>query len=91
MYKRGTVKVWRGFGENKRLNFIHILIKFSFTRGLLSEGLADAHSLAVFLSRRRPGPSCDARIHALRKGCTHVSARSSLPRSHTYDTNVLYI
>lgn len=85
MYKRGTVKVWRGFGENKRLNFIHILMI------IINEGLADAHSLAVFLSRRRPGPSCDARIHALRKGCTHVSARSSLPRSHTYDTNVLYI
>lgn len=52
MYKRVIVKVRRGFGENKKLNFIYMLIKFSFTRGLLSEGLVDTHSPAVFLSSR---------------------------------------
>lgn len=38
MYKRVTVKVRRGFGENKKLNFIYMLIKLALHVGYSPRG-----------------------------------------------------
>ena len=90
------VKVWREFGENKKLNFIYILLKFSSTRGLISEGLEDTHSLAFFLvvallSQGRPGPSCDAHIHSKERMHTCVYSFFAPSLSHVKYKCTVYL
>lgn len=84
IYRKDCVKVRREFGENKKLNFIYILIKFSFTRGLLPEGLEDTRLLVFFLLVIHSHTV----TYSLGRGRAHASARSSLSHSHAYNTNV---
>ena len=84
---KNCVKVWREFRENKKLNFIYILTTFSFTRGLLSEGLEDTRLPSFFLLVIHSHTV----TYTLGRGCTHVSARSTFSHCRTYDTNVLSV